>query len=452
MTRRPFATTPRFLWLLCALALLINCVAAAPAVAKEDESPSSKTIAPVKDTGDFADLLDFAADTAPPVPSRIPTKAETASQIQIYKTQPLTLAHGVENVLTQIGLESYANVILDSLCLLAYAYLLRLTSRSNRYLMELIQFLGFFLFPALPFIQLANNALRTLSSALHEGGNGIRHMLACLTGHYATARVASTAPLSPINEKVDLYSDPLAPTTLIRQRLTHIPPHELEAVPAQKLYVLRRLGGVLLSLLTIIASITTLHIHLDHPVRSDWDSLGIASDQRHGWLSGGATTASLLSLLALLSNRTWSIKPEFTRPETRGGVFSETEVFVELAAAAIFQDVSAGFSGADSFAAKMADATANRYGLVSLLIFVAILNKRLACVPQMVFGGRGKGRRNSGQVARPAVVVAAVGVCVVVGGYHVLRQVVAMQVARANRAVQAVSGSGSLSSKLEGVE
>ncbi|KAL9057327.1 MAG: hypothetical protein Q9162_002401 [Coniocarpon cinnabarinum] len=441
------------------MTLLLYTAIAVPAVSKEDASPTSRTIAPVEDTGDFADLLDSPADTVVPIPSRLPTKDETATQINIYKSQPLTLAHGVENVLEGFGLGQYTNFILDCLCLLAYGYLLRLTSKSSHYFMELIQILGFFLFPALPLVQLANNALRTLLNVMHDGSPGLNHTLSCVTGHYATSLQPVTAPLSPLNEKADTASSLStsgADLILIRQRLTHIPPHELESASTPRLSMLRRLIGIALSVLTIIASITTLHIHLDHPVRSDWDSVGIASDQRHGWLSSSATLTSILSVTALAVNKVWSIKPEFTRPETRSGVFGETEVFAELALAAIVQDLVAGFSGADSFAGYLAYATANRWGLLVLLVIVAVLNKRLLSVAQALFGGRAKGRRNSGQLSRGLIVVMAVGVCVLVGGYHVLGQVMATRLAAKNRipgvGTGTASRSGSLSGALSGVE
>ena len=323
--RCPLASLPRAVWVLLLIFFLVTLTASHPAVVPEDSSLSSNNIAAVADTGDITDLLESGEHTTP-IATKIPTKAETAHQLNTYRVKPLTIAHQIEGLLTLFGLGKQTNFILDTLCLLAYAHLLRLTSQSSWYSMELVQFVGFFLFPALPFVQFANNLCRTIMNVLHDGNSGVRHALSCIIGQYATSAQPTSSQLSVLDEKAEGV-EPSQPSDLfVRQRLTHVPQHELNSSSGVALHIVRRFGGILLAGLTITASITTLHIHVDHPVRSDWDSVGIASDQRHGWLAGGATLASLLSVIALVTNSRWTIKSDFTRPDTRAGILAEGEV------------------------------------------------------------------------------------------------------------------------------
>ena len=324
---RPFALSPRAIHLLLILVVILQLVVAAPAVAK-DESTRGSAIAAVEDTGSYEDIFE-AAENQAPIETKIPSKEETSHQLHVYKLQPLTFAHRVEGILRVIGLGDYTNVILDSLCLLAYAYLLRLTSKSRWYAVEAMQMLGFFCFPALPIIQFTNNLCRTAMRALYDGSSGLRHTLSCVVGQYAVS-TPSSPPQLLLNEKLQASESQATTAPLVRQRLTHVMSHELDFSHGPALSLIRRFGGLLLAGLTIVASITTLHIHVDHPVRSDWDSVGIASDQRHGWLSSSATVASLLSVLALLINSRWSIKPEFTTPDAAVGLLGETEVSLSL--------------------------------------------------------------------------------------------------------------------------
>ena len=325
------ATMQRALSALLVFCIIFNLVATAPAVAKNSDAKSS-AIAPVADTGSYEEVFAAAEETTnqPPVATSIPSKEETSQQLNLHKIKPLTFAHQVEGTLRLVGLEKQTNAILDLLCLLAYAYLLRLTSKSRYYAMEAIQIFGFMCFPALPIIQSINNSFRTGSKILYDGASGIRHTLACLTGQYAIVSPQTSHSPGSSNGKSPQLNGAQAPLSIIRQRLTHVMSHELDYSQGEGLSFVRRIGGLFLAGLTIVASITTLHIHLDHPVRSDWDSVGIASDQRHGWLSSSATLASLLSVIALLINSRWTIKRDFMRPDLPTGVLAESEVSVTI--------------------------------------------------------------------------------------------------------------------------
>ena len=106
------------------------------------------------------------------------------------------------------------------------------------------------------------------------------------------------------------------------------------------------------------------------------------------------------------------------------------QVFAELATSAIIQDLFGGFSGIDSFAGYLADMTANRWGLLALLVIVAILNKRLVCFVRSLTGTRPSGRRGSGAtVSKPAISIAAILVCITIGAYHIFGQILMMRAA-----------------------
>lgn len=439
---------PSVVRLLLVFGIFTVLAASAPAVGPQDSHPQNSAIAPVADTGSYDELFAAAEDprNQTPISTKIPSKEETAHQIDAYKIKPLTFAHRIEGVLRVVGLEKQTNIILDALCLLAYAYLLRLTSKSRLYIMELIQMLGFFCFPALPLVQFINNTCKLASRALYDGTCGLRYLLACLIGQYATSSLTSI-PIS-FNEKTERPAHPTSPP--IRQRLTHVPPHELDFPPTCAHALWHRFAGLIFTLVAATASITTLHIHLDHPVRSDWDSVGIASDQRHGWIAGGATLSSFLSIIALLINSAWFIKPEFSRPDLAGaGLLGESEVFAELALAAVLQDVVGGVSGIDSCTGHLAALTSNRWGLVAGFVLVAVLHKKLVSLVRSFAGQRSVARRGSGaSVSKPAASLVAIVVCVVVGGYHVGGQAMMLRAATRHQG----SMTGSLSAGMHAAE
>ena len=430
--------TSRFLLIVCVFYVL---AASAPAVVPEDSNPPDSAIAPVANTGSYEELFDAAEDSRNQTPTftKIPSKDETARQIDIHRIRPFTLAHRVEGTLRVVGLEEQTNVILDTLCLLAYAYLLRLTSKSYLYTMEILQILAFICFPALPIVQCLNNTFRLVARSLYDGSLGLRHSLAHIVGQYTTPSRASQ-PLS-ILEKADDHSIPVLNAPVFRQRLTHLLPHELDFSHGPALSLFRRISGIILVLLTMMASVTTLHMHFDHPVRSDWDSIGIAADQRHGWLASSATLSACLSLIALFINSEWTIKPEFARPEFAVGVLEESEIFTEMATAALLQDLFGGLSGADSFSGFLAEVTISRWGLLVLLMLILVFNKRLAGVARSVLGSHIPRRGSSGvALSKPAISILALAICLVVGGYHLVGQAMTMWMRPAHKSASVGSG------------
>lgn len=354
-----------------------------------DDAPPA--VARVNFTGDIEDVLAASAadtashDDAAAEPSIITAAQPHPPSASLYLTtkRPSHLHH-VESLLGLVGLRDQVSAVVTVASLLAYAHLLSLTSRSRFFIMEAVQVIACACFPTLPLVQLLHNSIRTVVRTAKGGAAAVEGAVAfgaaCVAGQYA---------IHPESKMTALFDT--------RRRLVEVDARDTQLVRRSRsnpVWLLR----TALMVASLLAGATAMHIYFDHPTRSDWDAAAIGRDNRSGWLALAGILSALLSLAVHVGDESWTLQADSTAEEPIS-VLWESEVFTEIALAALLQDGVAAWAGASSLIGTALVFAANRVVLVLVFVVAVVLNRNL----RLFAGGLTGPQRRYRSLRAPAV-------------------------------------------------